>query len=212
MAKWSQAYEGARKYSKEWENQFKWLSFRGNAYYCKVCNVEINSFEKSVLVQHEQSVKHRENSDAIPTRGLSKFFKPSASNTSLKEFEIKYSMSRKHSFRRSSLKTMVKRAHWKMLDCTKLYVVARAFFEELVDELKWSKFSLMIDESIHGVDRTQKFIFVQRRKFGNGKEKKAFTDTNMFEVRTYVLDVLGCSVFIVYFMTHSITFFFSKIA
>ena len=161
MGKRSQAYEGARKYNKEWENQSKWLSSGGNACYCKLCNVEINSFRKSVLVQHEQNVKHRKNSDAIPSRGLSKFFKPSASNTSLKEFEIKYSVfiacygSIRSVDHHSDIikdygkKSTLEDVRLHRTKCSKLItnVVARAFSEELVDELKCSKFSLMIDES-----------------------------------------------------------------
>ena len=32
MGKWKTDYEEGRKYNKEWEKEFKWLTNRGNSY------------------------------------------------------------------------------------------------------------------------------------------------------------------------------------
>lgn len=163
MGKWKTSYEAGRKYNKEWEKEFKWLTARGNACHCKVCNTEITSMKKSALVLHEKGAKHVKNCESVVKHGkpIQSYFGTSAEKIILKEFEIHYSVAIAcHSSVRSvdhlagvvkkySRKTTLEKIQLHRTKCAKLIsnVVAKSFCEELIEELKEVKFSLLIDES-----------------------------------------------------------------
>ena len=131
--------------------------------YCKVCSAEITSLKKNALLQHEKTTKHVKKCGdvaAVPKR-IESFFGDSAEKTKVKEFEIKYSVSIAcHSSIRSVdhfsdvIKEYAKKSPLENLKlhrtkCAKLItnVVAKAYHEELIEELRGVKFSLLIDES-----------------------------------------------------------------
>ncbi|XP_042214538.1 pyrroline-5-carboxylate reductase 3-like isoform X2 [Homarus americanus] len=92
MGKWKTCYNESRKYKKEWEEQFKWLTFRGDKCYCKVCNATIKTMKTSNLDLHEKTAKHMKNSDTKPILKIqSNLGKSNKSKT--EEFEIKYTVS-----------------------------------------------------------------------------------------------------------------------
>ena len=152
MGKWKTSYEEGRKYKKEWEKEFKWLSARGNACHCKVCNTEVTSMKKSALVLHEKG----ENCETIVS-----YFGAFAEKTKLKEFEIKYSVAIAcHSsvkavdhlsgvVKEYSSKSALENIRLHRTKCTKLItnVVAKSYYEELIEELREVMFSLLVDES-----------------------------------------------------------------
>lgn len=92
MGKWKSTYEERRKYNKEWEIQFKWLTCRDSLCHCKVCNLDIKSMKRDVLLQHEKSVKHVNCISQLPKPGKSiqSFFGNLNHKKLLQEFEIKY--------------------------------------------------------------------------------------------------------------------------
>ncbi|XP_068211700.1 protein FAM200B-like [Palaemon carinicauda] len=163
MGRWKTSYEEGRKYNKEWEKEFKWVTARGNACHCKVCNITIASMKKSVLVLHEKGAKHIKNCESVGKheKTIHSYFGTSAEKTLLREFEIKYSVAVEcHSSVRSvdhftdiikeySKKSTLENTKLLRTKCAKIIsnVVAKACCEELIEELKNLKFSLLIDES-----------------------------------------------------------------
>lgn len=189
MGKWKTSYEEGRKYNKEWEKEFKWLTSRGSACHCKVCNVEITSLKKNALLQHEKSAKHVKQFSAVSTipKGIQSFFGDSAEKTKVKEFEIKYSVAVAcHSSVRSvdHFSDIIKEYGKKSpLENLKLHrtkgaklitnVVAKSYNEKLIEELREVKFSLLIDES---TDVSVSKLLCLCVKFYSAKENSVKTE------------------------------------
>lgn len=164
MGKWKNVYNDGRAYNKSWELEFKWLSWQNNGCFCKWCQCNLSNMRKSAFEQHEKTAKHRKVQESFTkSKKITDAFKtsPSSPKKELKEFEIKYSVSAAcHCSVRSvdhSSELIAKYGKGSILENVKLHrtkcmallknVVSLAFFEDLIDDLKDSKYSLLIDES-----------------------------------------------------------------
>ncbi|XP_076039348.1 uncharacterized protein LOC143024411 [Oratosquilla oratoria] len=58
MSKWKNEYNNGRRYVKEWEEKFAWLTLVGDKCYCKLCKCSLSNMKKSALEQHEKATKH----------------------------------------------------------------------------------------------------------------------------------------------------------
>ncbi len=164
MGKWKSTYNDGRQYHKEWEKHFKWLLWKNNSCMCKWCNCVLTNMRKSAFEKHEKTTKHQSSvvcftqSNKIPT-----VFNASRNECKeLKEFEIKFSVStachcsirsvdhQMELVSRYSKGSVLERVKLHKTKCMSLIknVVAVALLEDLVDDLKNTKYSLLIDESI----------------------------------------------------------------
>lgn len=164
MGKWKKTYNDARTYNKSWENELKWLSWQNNACYCKWCQCTLSNMRKSAFEGHEKTAKHRKTQESFSkTKKITETFKKNISDPSkeLKEFEIKFSVSAACHCSIWSVnhqtELITKYGKGSILENVKLHrtkcmsllrnVVSVALFEDLTDDLKDSKYSLLIDES-----------------------------------------------------------------
>lgn len=148
----------------EWEENFKWLSYIDNSCYCKWCKCSISSMRKSSFQQHEKTSKHRKAVDSFTASlKITDTFKNNRENPEkeLKEFEIKYSVSTAcHCSVKSvnhQTELIAEYGKGSILDNVKLHrtkcmcliknVVSVALFEELLEDIRGAKYSLLIDES-----------------------------------------------------------------
>ena len=164
MSRWKTSYNDARHYKKEWEEQFKWLSWIDNACYCRWCKCSLSNMRKSAFELHEKTVKHKKAVEASSSsRKITETFKKSTTNASkeLKEFEIKFSVSAAcHCSVRSvdhQTELIAQYGKGSILENLKLHrtkcmsliknVISLALFEDLLDDIRGAKYSLLIDES-----------------------------------------------------------------
>ena len=70
------------------------VMLKDNACFCKLCLCIISQFKKHNLVMHEKSEKQKKKDKNLKSwHSITKFIKPkTASNKSLKEFDIKFSV------------------------------------------------------------------------------------------------------------------------
>lgn len=164
MGKWKNIYNDGRNYNKSWELQFKWLTWQDNSCYCKWCKCSLSNMRKSAFELHEKSAKHRKTQQSFETsKKITDTFKKNTSEPikELKEFEIKYSVSTAcHCSVRSvshQTELIAKYGKGSILENVKLHrtkcmkllknVVSQSLFEELIEDLKDTKYSILIDES-----------------------------------------------------------------
>lgn len=151
-----------RKYNKEWETEHSWLMLKDDACFCKLCLCTISQFKKHNLVMHEKSDKHRNKEKNMKScQSLTKFLKPKTVSSSLKEFDIKFSVAIachcsirsvdhlgvivKEHCKGSTLENL--KLHRTKCACLINNVISVSIFEELVQELRDVKYYLFIDES-----------------------------------------------------------------
>ena len=112
------------------------------------------------MAQHEHSVRHKKNSDAILKQDLTKFLKTTSTKSVVKEFELRYSVSVACHGSISSVdhSSEIIKEHCNKselcsiqlynIKCSKVIanVVAKSYIEDLVEQLRNCEFSLLIDE------------------------------------------------------------------
>ena len=169
MSRWKTSYNDAKHYKKEWEEQFKWLSWIDNACYCIWCRCSLSNMRKSAFELHKKTIKHKKAVETFSsTRKITDTFKKSITNASitnaskeLKEFEIKFSVSTAcHCSVRSvnhQTELIAQYGKGSILENLKLHrtkcmsliknVISLALFEDLLDYIRGAKYSLLIDES-----------------------------------------------------------------
>lgn len=164
MGKWKTEYNYGRNYKEEWEKEFSWLTNRSGSCYCKVCKCAITTKKKSNLSLHEKTEKHKKASEAVvksDTQFMKNFFTPSDKRDPVKIFEIKYAVGVAcHSsissvdhlteiISKSSKGHDLGKVKLHRTKCTAILknIVSVSLLEELISELKTTKYSLLIDES-----------------------------------------------------------------
>lgn len=165
MSKWKQSYSEGRSYREEWEKDHKWLGNRGGSCYCKLCKCTINTMKKSNLVLHEGTVKHRKASESVlkSDSNLMKKFctKSTDQRDQVKALEVKcavgiachggissvdhYTEIVGEFIKGQPLENM--KLHRTKCSAILNNIVSISILEELISELKTSKYSLLIDES-----------------------------------------------------------------
>ncbi|KAK7079432.1 hypothetical protein SK128_007137 [Halocaridina rubra] len=89
MSKWKKQYNYSRHYKKEWEKDFKWLTWIDNACYCKWCKCSLSNIRKSAFDQHEQSYKHKKAVGVIDSNeGPEEMSKCREQNSNYRQYKV----------------------------------------------------------------------------------------------------------------------------
>lgn len=177
MGKWKTSYSAGRSYKEDWEKKFSWLTKKDGSCYCKLCKCAIVTTKKSNLNLHEKTEKHRKASQSVlksDCKVMKNFFIPSECDN-VKVFEIKYfvgvachssSSSVDHLtdiVRESSKGIFLGNVKMHRTKCTAILknIVSVSLLEELVSELKTTRYSLLIDESTDVVGSKHLCLCVQ---------------------------------------------------
>eukprot|EP00112_Aurelia_sp_Birch-Aquarium-sp1_P021948 Seg6031.2 transcript_id=Seg6031.2/GoldUCD/mRNA.D3Y31 product="SCAN domain-containing protein 3" pseudo=true protein_id=Seg6031.2/GoldUCD/D3Y31 len=190
--KWKGHYDTGRKYSKSWEVKFTWVSKASDGTenaFCKLCRASIQP-RASNLANHEKSEKHvRRVKDTSATRKL-QVVHVSKEEDDVKRIEIELAtIISCHSailtidhlgevIARNGKGSKLEKIKLHRSKCSKLVtkVIAPSMRDDLQDDVKGKKFSVLVDES---TDVSTKKLLCAVIRYYSEKEKKietAFVD------------------------------------
>ena len=163
--KWKERYDSGRKYNSSWEEKFVWVKRASDGSenaFCKLCKTNLAP-KASRLTEHEKSKGHESRVKAASgSRGLREMFSPQERKDEEKkrvELELAVAMSCHCStasvdhlgeiIRRNGKGSELQNIKLHRTKCTKLIskVVSPALLEELKEDVKGKKFSVLIDEA-----------------------------------------------------------------
>lgn len=163
--KWKERYDSGRKYNPSWEEKFVWVTRASDGSenaFCKLCKTTLAP-KASRLTEHEKSKGHANRVKAASgSRGLREMFSPQERKEEEKkrvELELAVAISCHCStanvdhlgeiIRRNGRGSELQNIQLHRTKCTKLIskVVSPALLEELNEEVKGKKFSVLVDEA-----------------------------------------------------------------
>lgn len=161
---WKERYDSGRKYNPSWEEKFVWVTRTSDGSenaFCKLCKTTLAP-RASRLAEHEKSKGHASRVKAASgSRGLREMFSPQERKEEEKkrvELELAVAISCHCSManvdhigeiiRRNGRGSELQNIQLHRTKCTKLIsrVVSPALLDELKEDVKGKKFSVLVDE------------------------------------------------------------------
>lgn len=162
---WKERYDSGRKYNPSWEEKFVWVTRTSDGSenaFCKLCKTTLAP-RASRLAEHEKSKGHASRVKAASgSRGLREMFSPQERKEEEKkrvELELAVAISCHCSManvdhigeiiRRNGRGSELQNIQLHRTKCTKLIsrVVSPALLDELKEDVKGKKFSVLVDEA-----------------------------------------------------------------